>query len=254
MNLIFNENCFKTMNRAELLNNVDLIITSPPNANLKKVNQEYIDWSIDLFKSFDKVLKENGCVLYNLSYSKDIMQLFSLIKNITDNTNFTIFDNVIWKKDTPVLNNRSKNKLNKLTEYIFVFCRKNEVKTFNSNKKVTSYSDKLDRPTSYSDIDDFITAPNNNGYNSLSKESYSIELVVELLNRYGIKDGLVYDPFIGLGTTAIGAKKFGMNYIGSEIDIKQVEYANSQLHEIKFVDDEYRIEVIQSSEDDEFWN
>lgn len=254
MNYIFNENCFKTMQRDELLNNVDLIITSPPNKDLKNIDQKYIDWSVNLFKSFDNVLKENSCVLYNLNYSKDPMDLFSLITIIVNNTNFTVIDNIVWKKDIPTLNNRSKNRLNRTTEYIFVFCRKDEVKSFNTNKSVASYSDKLNRPTSYSEIDDFIQTKNYDEFNQLNKYSLSVNLIVELLERYGIKDGLVYDPFMGLGTTAKGAIKFGMEYVGSEIDVKQVEFTNSELHKINFVDDEYSVDIIESDEDDEFWN
>ena len=240
MNHIFNEVCFKTMERDELLDNIDLILTSPPNKNLKKIDQCYINWSIDLFKSFDKILKKNSCILYNLNYSKDPMFLFKLITEIVENTNFTVIDNIVIKNNSPIINNRSKNRLNKITDNIFVFCRKKEVKTFNTNKSVLSFSEKLDKPTSYSDIDDFIENPN--------------ELILELLNRYGIKDGLVYDPFVDLGLTIKGAIKFGMNYVGSELDIKKIEKINSEIHQIKFVNEEYYVEVETYDEDDDFWN
>lgn len=254
MNYIFNENSFKTMNRDELLKKIDLIITSPPDKYLKKFNKEYVSWSINLFKNFDKILKENSCVLYNLSYSKNPINLFALISDVVENTTFTVADIIIWKKDNIISNNKSKNKLNKITEYIFVFCRKDEIKTFNTNKSVISYSDKLNRPTSYSDIDDFIITENYDEFNINDKNNFSVDLILELLNRYGIKDGIVYDPFIRYGITAKGAIEFGMNYIGSELDINKIELANSILHEVKFIDDEYRVEIVQSTEDDDFWN
>ena len=39
----------------------------------------------------------------------------------------------------------------------------------------------------------------------------------KLLRIYCKKDNIVYDPFIGIGTTAKACKKLGMKYIGSEI-------------------------------------
>lgn len=66
-------------------NSVNLVITSPPyntsrnsgtmeNYNkrydfyLDNVNnREYMDWTINIFSELDRVLMENGCVLYNLS-------------------------------------------------------------------------------------------------------------------------------------------------------------------------------------------
>lgn len=93
LNNIFNEDCFQTINRIkERGGKVDVILTSPPyntgrnrtsekqreNYDARydvhmdnKTNDEYAQWTIDLFNEFDQVLKENGVVLYNISYSTD---------------------------------------------------------------------------------------------------------------------------------------------------------------------------------------
>ncbi len=258
MNIIFNEDCLLTMDRSELQNNVDLIITSPP-YNTSRVgasdiwnsrydtykdkmsDQEYIDWTIQVFNGFDKVLKKDGCILYNMSYSSENTHLMWLvISDIIRNTNFTTADCIIWKKSNAIPNNRSKNKLTRIIEYIFVFSRKKELKTFNTNKKVISNNEKGNRFT-YENI-----------YNYLENKNYT-NLIINLINIYGTENGLVYDPFMGIGTTAKGAIEFGMNYVGSELSKEQVEYANQHLHQV-IITDEKLEKVVEVTEDDDFWN
>jgi site-specific DNA-methyltransferase (adenine-specific) len=246
MNKIFNESCLETMNRTELQNSVDLIITSPPYNTSRvgasdkhnsrydvfqdfKSDQEYIDWTIDIFNGYDKVLKENGCVLYNLSYSSENTHLMWLVvSDIIRRTNFTTADCIIWKKTHAIPNNRSKNKLTRIIEYVFVFCRKTEIKTFHSNKKVVSVIEKTGQ-ANYENIYNFIEARNNDGSNNLNKATFSTDFVKKLLSIYGVPNSLVYDSFMGIGTTAKACNEMGYDYVGSEISEKQVEYSEKVL-------------------------
>lgn len=43
---------------------------------------------------------------------------------------------------------------------------------------------------------------------------------------------MIYDPFMGTGTTAVACKEMGMNYIGSEISENQVRWAENRLSKI----------------------
>lgn len=46
------------------------------------------------------------------------------------------------------------------------------------------------------------------------------------------KDGIVLDPFMGAGTTAIVAKKLGRNYVGIELNPKYIEIAEARIKAI----------------------
>ena len=250
MNIIYNENCLFTMDRQEIQNSIDLILTSPPyntsrvgvsddysrrydSYRDKLTDDQYINWTIDVFGGFNKVLKKDGCVLYNMSYSSENTHLMWLvISDIIRNTDFIVADCLIWKKSNAIPNNVSKNKMTRIIEYIFVFCRKSDFKTFHSNKKIVSRIQRTGQAI-YENIYNFIEAKNNDGSNKLNKAVFSTELVTKLLDIYGLKGGLVYDPFMGIGTTAKGAKIWGMDYIGSEISAEQVNYANEQLNDEK---------------------
>ena len=253
-----NEDCFKTMDLfIEKGKKVDIILTSPPYNTARKVktqkaldthnnrydeyndnmtNEEYCNWSVNLFNKFDEVLNKNGVILYNLSYGSenpDVMWL--AIGDILRKTNFMIADTIIWKKKSALPNNVSHNKLTRLTEFVFVICRENEFKTFNANKKITHYGGKLGTQPYYENVYNFIEAPNNDGSCSINKATYSSELCEKLLNIYAKTNSIVYDPFMGTGTTAIACEKFNdrdndMVCIGSEISEKQVEYSKERLN------------------------
>jgi DNA modification methylase len=47
---------------------------------------------------------------------------------------------------------------------------------------------------------------------------------------------LVYDSFMGTGTTAIGCVRYGVNYIGSEISKEQCDVSNKRLQGISLAD------------------
>lgn len=241
MNVIFNESCFDTMNRPELQNQVDCVITSPPYNTSRvgaadkyssrydvfqdfKTDQEYIDWTCEVFNHYDKVLKPNGCILYNLSYSSEKTHLIWLvIADIIRRTNFITADCIVWKKSNAIPNNVSKNKLTRIVEYVFVFSRKNEFKTFEANKKITGRIERTGQ-ANYENIYNFIEARNNDGSNPLNKATFSTELITKLMDIYVKPESLVYDSFMGIGTTAKACMERGMMYVGSEISKQQIDH------------------------------
>jgi len=241
MNIIYCEDCLITMDRPEIQSNIDLVVTSPPyNTSRvgasdkyssrydtyqdKMTDLDYCDWTVKIFQSYDKILKKDGCILYNLSYSSENTQLIWLvISDIIKRTNFTTADTIVWKKSNAIPNNVSKNKLTRIVEYIFVFARKSELKTFNSNKKITGRIERTGQ-ANYENIYNFLEAKNNDGSNPLNKATFSTELVKKLLNIYALPNSIVYDNFMGIGTTAKACIELGHRYLGSEISENQIKH------------------------------
>ena len=232
---------------------VDVIFTSPPYGTGRKYNtearrnnyesrydvyldnrteEEYADWCCDLFDSFDRVLCDNGVVLWNVSYGNDSCQnsynmLWFSIAQIISETNFCIADKITWKKKTAIPNNVSPNKLTRICEDVFVFVRKKELKTFNANKDVVSVSKKGQKI--YDTVYNFVEAKNNDGSCPLNKATFSSELVEKILKLYAPiswgKDCIVLDPFNGTGTTGVACKKLGISYIGFELSKEQCKWS-----------------------------
>lgn len=256
LNTIYNEDCRETIKKMSP-HSVDVILTSPfYNTNMKAKggrvitdgktgnefarydkfvdvmsNDEYRAFTVDLFNGYDKILKENGVVLYNISYGNENSEcLFLTIADILTKTNFTIADVIIWKKKSALPACLSPNKLTRITEFVFVFCRKSEYMTFHTNKRHVST-----RPTGqkmYENIFNFIEAANNDGTNPYNGATFSSELCDYLLRIYAPTGGVIYDSFMGTGTTAVAAKRLGLKYIGSEISENQCNYANKRLRTI----------------------
>ena len=108
------------------------------------------------------------------------------------------------------------SELTRICEDVFVFVRKNEYDTFTANKKIVSLS-KRTKQKNYENVYNYIEAKNNDGSCKIHKATYSTEFCEKLLKIYGREGFIVYDPFIGTGTTALAARNLNMNYIGSEI-------------------------------------
>ena len=256
-----NEDCLTTINKIkEQGKKINLVITSPPynksrhSSQSKKMkqmetynsmydgyddtmdNEDYYNWQCNIINKIDEILSENGVILYNLSYRNENHEcMWGLIENIRHKTNFMIAEQITWLKKSALPQNVSHNKLTRLTEYIFVLCRKSEYKTYITNKKVTKENSKGQKY--YENIYNVIKAPNNDGPCNLNKATFSSDMVLELLKIYARPNSIIYDPFMGTGTTGIGVEKYGNGCIciGSEISEKQVEYSKERLN--KFLED-----------------
>lgn len=256
INKIYNEDCIVTMEKMKV-NNIfpNIILTSPPyntarhtdnnkehrmnNYEMRyseyeeiKTLEEYNDWIINIFNHYDLILAKDGVVLFNISYgNENPNQLWTLLADIINKTNFMIADTIIWKKSNALPNNQSPNKLTRICEFVFVCCRKDEFLTYKSNKTVSSVSHTGQK--FYNSIYNIIEAKNNDGTNKLNKATFSEDLVTSLLFMYCPQREndkmLVYDSFMGTGTTAVGCLKYGANYIGSEISKGQCEIAEKRL-------------------------
>ena len=257
---LYNEDCYKTM-KEKLIDskqNIDIILTSPPYNNSRPTHTEksrktyqsrydiyldtmnsedYCNWCVDLFNTFDKFLSTNGVVLWNVSYNSsptadfnNIGQLWIIISEIIKQTSFTVADRIIWKKKSALPNNTSPNKLTRIVEDIFVFVRKDEYKTFITNKQCTKTSKTGQKY--YENIFNYIEAANNDGSCPYNKATFSSELVRKLLNIYAVPNSTVYDPFMGTGTTAVACKQMGLNCIGTELSKNQYEWSLERLKNI----------------------
>lgn len=248
---IYNEDCFVTMERMKQAQwkEVNIVLTSPPyntgrdmKSERARLNhegrydeysenlttEEYDNFTVRLFNSYDSILAQNGVVLYNISYgTENPTQMWTCIAEVCRKTNFTIADTIVWKKGNALPNNVSPNKLTRICEFVFVLCRKTEYNTFQMNKEEAhgeGYKQAI-----YKNVFNLIEAPNNDGSNPLNKATFSTVFVRKLLSMYAKKNDIVYDSFMGTGTTAIGCIQEGLSFIGSELSAKQCEYANKRI-------------------------
>ena len=150
-----------------------------------------------------------------------------VVADIIRKSEFTLADIIVWKKKSATPNNVSHNKMTRIIEYVYVFCRKDEFHTFNCNKRELSKRDT--GQSIYENVFNFINAKNNDNSTDLNKATFSTELVRKLNNTYAKPNSVIYDPFMGTGTTAIACLVDGHKYIGSEISKEQCDYAEKRI-------------------------
>lgn len=231
INKIYNEDNLLTMNRMsdKFING---IICSPPyNINTKRsdcyynngysdndnlTEEQYLTVRTNEFKEFERILKDDGVICYNISYHNENPILPTLLMaKVHQETNLTLADIITWKKPNAIPFQTSPTKLSRICELIYVFVKKDHLHTFKTNKEISKVNEKTGQ-SFYKNYTNIIEAKNNDGFRSNLKASFSSELVEKLIHIYFPEGSLIFDPFCGIGTTVKGCINKKCGFIGSE--------------------------------------
>jgi len=222
---------------------IQLVITSPPyNSSVRKDNHkypggnyeddlsedEYVEWTLKVFKQYERILKDTGVVAYNMSYNTFFPSLiYKSISKIMAETNFMIADTLAWKKKSAVPLSGHPNRLTRICEFVYIFVKKDHIEDFDCNKIVTSISKTGQKyfRTYYN----FIEAKNNDGATDIHKATYSTDFAKYFIDLYSFPGSLVLDNFSGTGTSMIGCIDLNRNWLGIDMCQEYVDYANDRI-------------------------
>jgi DNA modification methylase len=252
INKIYCESNLDTMKRMPD-NFIDLTVTSPPYDNLR----DYKGYSFDfeaIAKELYRVTKQGGVVVWvvgdatiNGSESGTSFKQALYFKEI----GFNLHDTMIWEK--PGCSNPSQNRYHQVFEYMFILSKdtpkttnliqdrqnkwrqrfgKGTVRDKNGNMQNTK-TDKIqyDEYGSRNNVWYMKTASQENVCVSLEHPAVFPErLAYDHIISWSNEGDLVYDPFMGSGTTAKAAIASGRNYIGSEISEEYCQIIKKRLH------------------------
>jgi site-specific DNA-methyltransferase (adenine-specific) len=236
INKIYNEDNLETM--AKMPDSfVDLIVTSPPynkgywssNRNLnngfktkaRRIDYEnysdnlnpkdYEEWQKKFIKECLRILKPTGSFFYNHQpIQKNHQEVNPLF--IYD---FPLKQTIIWnRKNTPKLD---KSYFFPITEYIF-WLQKEKDSRVKFNRKKALFNTNVWNISP--DVKNKFPAP------------FPEELVNNCILSCTEENDLVYDPFMGSGTTAKMTILNNRNWIGSEISTEYCEIINKRLESI----------------------
>ena len=214
----------------------------PDNSKVNGVNDKW-----DQFKSFEdydifckewlieckRILKENGSIWVIGSYH-NIFRIGYHMQNL----GFWILNDVIWKKNNPMPNFKGTRFTNAHETLVWASKNKKSKYTFNYNS-LKCLNDDLQVRSDW-------TLPICNGKERIKvngKKIHSTQKPESLLHRVLLastnKGDLIFDPFLGTGTSASVAKKMGRNYFGIEKEKKYFKAAQQRLRETKKIEDHY---------------
>lgn len=250
INNIYNENCLDTMKRMDD-NFIDLTVTSPPYDNLRKYNGYSFDFE-NIAKELYRVTKDGGIVVWIVgdatikgSETGTSFRQALYFKEIGFNLN----DTMIYRKLNylPVTSCRYEPQF----EYMFILS-KGKVKTFNPIMKLNKSAGNKGG-THRHNGNDLEKLHTNNGIikkegrrtnvwdvacgsmNSKDKISFKHpatfpeKLANDHIISWSNEEDIVYDCFMGSGTTAKMCVLNNRKYIGSEISKEYVDIANKRL-------------------------
>ena len=267
LNKIYQEDCLHFMKK--IIRNglsVDVIVTSPPyniNKNYrsyvdKKERNEYLSWLSEIARTSYNILKNEASFFLNVSGApSDSLLPLEVAKAFFD-SGYKLQNTIHWiksisieKEDLAKTGSFSPSKnvslghfkpiiserfLNDFHEYIFHFTKDGDVKLdklaigvpyqdkTNIGRWKSSKEDKRDRGNVW-----FIP------YQTIRKERPHPAIFPERLpylciKLHGIKKGmLVYDPFMGIGNTALACIQLNVNFIGTEIDYGYIQSAKERI-------------------------
>ena len=208
-------------------NSIDLILTDPPylisrNSNFSKgggdikkygmISIDFGEWDkklLDnnyLFSQYYRILKKGGTLITFYDIFK-ITELFDVAKSLK----FKQPRIGIWNKTNAVPINAKINYLSNAREYFISFC-KGKKKTFNS------YYDRA-----------YYEYPIVGGREKTKHPTQKpIKLMEDLIKIHSNEGDIIFDPFMGSGSTGVDCKNLNRKFIGIELDENYFQIAKKE--------------------------
>jgi DNA modification methylase len=235
----------------------------PNQIGLEETPQQYIHNLVELFGSVKRILKDNGTLWLNLgdSYSpsaqhgykiKDLMGMPWRVALALQDDGWYLRQDIIWQKSNP-MPEPVKDRCVKCHEYIFLLTKSEKyyfdyaaiqedaLRTNSGNKQRLSGAQRgapetmkgaLAGSASWSG-----TKRNKRSVWTVSVKpfkpahfaTFPVDLIEPCVLAGAPIDGVVFDPFMGSGTTAVAAKKHQRNYLGVELNPEYIGISQKRL-------------------------
>ncbi len=256
LNKIFPGDCVEFMSKTLEPESIDLVLTSPPYADLRDYIKippdEYVDWFLPKADLIHKVLKPNGVFVLNIRNSivKKARHpyVYELVYKLCQK--FDLIEDMIWDKVKVLPNSKGRRPMD-LWEFALVFGKGTEV-TWNVDPVRTPYGERTqqryktdvkirwnsireDRGNRKIELHPLGAYPKN--IIRIPSESnrtghpapYPVEFAEWFIRAYSNPGDLIYDPFGGGGTTIVAAQKNGRNWVMTEIHQQYVDIAQKRV-------------------------
>ena len=232
---------------------VNVAFTSPPYASQRKYDEssgfkpiepdEYVDWFEAVQANVREVLADDGSWFVNIKEHCDDGQRSLYVKDLTlahvRTWNWRLVDELVWKRNT--VPGKFPSRFKNLWEPVFHFSLQKQIKfrpesvSFES-KYATSYDPSRRFGNSvdgYSEDDgaakqaaegegaalpgNIVECSQDSKDGSGHSAPFPVKLPTFFIKAYSDPGDLIFDPFMGSGTTTIAAEKEGRHSAGCEI-------------------------------------
>ncbi len=216
-------------------------LTRPDRSKVSAVNdkwdqfenfKKYDDFTYEWLSECKRILKKDGAIWVIGSYH-NIFRVGTAIQNL----GFWILNDVIWNKNNPMPNFRGTRFTNAHETLIWASKSEKSKYTFNY-QSLKCLNDDLQMRSNW----DLPICNSSERLKKNGKKIHSTQKPEALLHRILLatsnKNDLIFDPFLGSGTTATVAKKLGRNYFGIEKEKNYFKAAEQRLKTTKPIEDD----------------
>ena len=233
---------------------IDLTVTSPPYDNLRTYNGFSFNFE-NVAKELYRITKDGGVVVWIVADAtingSETGTSFRQALHFMD-CGFNLHDTMIWSKPSFTAVGALKTRYAQTFEYMFVFS-KGKIKTFNALKDRKTTSRSKDKHGMIRQKDGGFRPMSNRGkqygefgirYNvwdmppvmsNIERKGHPAQFPEQLANDHIITwsnpGDIVFDPFVGSGTTAKMAYLNGRNYCGIDISEEYCEIARRRVEQ-----------------------
>ena len=234
---------------------IDVAVTSVPyNLGLKyrtyddkRPRRAYLRWLGEVFVQIERVLKSKGSFFVNIGGSCIDPWVSMDVANLARPL-FVLQNRIVWVKSIAVGNRttghfkpvNSARFLTPTYEDVFHFTKRGDVKLDRLAVGVP-YTDKTNvarwrrgadlrcRGNSWFVPYETVTSGDQKGRHPAA---FPVELPEWCIKLHGVMPGMaVLDPFVGIGSTLVAARRLGVDGIGIEIDPEYAEFAKERVRE-----------------------
>ena len=233
---------------------IDLVVTSPPYDDLRIYN----GFSVDLHlvgQELFRVMKDGGIVAMVIqdstkNFGKSLTS-FRTIVDWCDNIGFKLFETCIYRKNGTE-GAWWKNRFRVDHEYMPIFLKGQRPKYFNKeplkipskhggkmmsgsgNRKTDGTTTEIVRRTINTmkcrgTVWDYLMAGDKNPLKRKHPAVFPDKIPFDFIQCFCPENGIVLDPFVGSGSTAVMAKVLNRNYIGIDISREYCDLAEERL-------------------------
>ena len=237
--------CADSRNLSFLPDNcVHMMITSPPYNACKKYDEdlnlvEYLELLKEVFQETYRVLVPGGRAVINVANlgRKPYIPLSSYVNEIMKEIGFLMRGEIIWDKSASAgsscawgsFQSASNPCLRDIHEYILVFSKGNYKLPRSKEEKEKGRIDTIENKEFIEYTKSIWRFPTVSAKRIGHPAPFPVELPRRLIELYSFKEDVIFDPFMGSGSTCVAAMNTGRKYLGIDINEEYCKLAENRI-------------------------